>query len=169
MRATDPSQLGAYVCKKHGLDENPVVYTRANGYIHRRCRQCYRAIQRPLNRTWLKRNRISIRAEVPRRLRWKVRVLRRIQSRIPFDRSRQQRRQTTSRRTARYRFSHLRLAQRTGLSTRWSFSHPMSQLQYRALSQRRRLSTQVRDRRVGQCLTIRISILGFRSPRRSAP
>jgi hypothetical protein len=64
MRATDPSQLGGYVCKKHGPDPNPVVYTRSNGYIHRRCRQCYRAIQRPLNRAWLKKNRVSIRAEV---------------------------------------------------------------------------------------------------------
>lgn len=53
-----------YVCKKHGLDENPIVYPTKRGYLHRRCRACYRICQRPPNLRWQNANRIKVRREV---------------------------------------------------------------------------------------------------------
>jgi hypothetical protein len=63
-KAESAADLPPYVCEHHGPDPNPVVHKRKNGYVHRRCRECYKIIQRPLNRDWLKRNRARCKALV---------------------------------------------------------------------------------------------------------
>lgn len=63
-RAAGLGDLPPYVCMHHGPDPNPVAYQRKSGYWHRRCRECYKAIQRPLNRRWLKNRRDANKAAV---------------------------------------------------------------------------------------------------------
>lgn len=62
-KAESAEDLPPYECQRHGKTK-AIVRIRKNGYLHRRCHECYKAVQRRAVGAWNKKERLRCRALV---------------------------------------------------------------------------------------------------------